>query len=421
MKIGIIGAGFTGLSAAYELLKYGHEVSLFEKSNLPGGLAFGFKEKNWSWSLEEYYHHWFTNDGSILNLAQELDYEVITKRPKTSAYVEGKIYQLDSPLHVLFFPLLSVPQRLRMGAVLAFMKVNPFWKPLERIKASEFLPRFMGEKAYEKIWEPLLLNKFGTYYKDISLAWFWSRIKKRTPDLVYPKGGFLSFASYFATRIQALGGKIHYNATVDSIDPIEGKISLGPHWGVFDKVIVTLPSFHFIRICPLLPQEYKDNLTKLHGLGAMTLILRLKKQFLTDNTYWLSICDKKSPIMAIVEHTNYMDQKHYGNEHIVYVANYIPMDSPYFQMKESEILQKFTPFLKQINKTFKDSLIGYRVCRVPFAQPIIPTNYSKQIPPFTTPIKNLFLANMQQVYPWDRGTNYAVLLGQNVIKINFNK
>jgi len=35
MKIAIIGAGFTGLSAAFELLKKGHEVVVFEENSLP--------------------------------------------------------------------------------------------------------------------------------------------------------------------------------------------------------------------------------------------------------------------------------------------------------------------------------------------------------------------------------------------------
>ena len=48
-----------------------------------------------------------------------------------------------------------------------------------------------------------------------------------------------------------------------------------------------------------------------------------------------------------------------------------------------------------------------------FAQPIFPLGYSKLMPQVKTPIAGLYLANMQQVYPWDRGTNYAVEQGFN--------
>jgi len=77
-----------------------------------------------------------------------------------------------------------------MSAVIGFLRIDPFWKPLERYKASEVLPKLMGKKPFEMIWEPLFINKFGNFANNISLAWFWARIKKRTPALAYPKGDF---------------------------------------------------------------------------------------------------------------------------------------------------------------------------------------------------------------------------------------
>ena len=187
MRIGIIGAGFTGLSAAHNLLKNGHSVSIFEKDEGPGGLALGYQERDWNWSLEKHYHHWFTNDKAVLNLAKEINHKVIIKRPKTSVYVKGDIFQLDSPLAVLKFPYLSILERIRMGIVLAFLRYNPIWRPLEKINTKSFLQKTMGRRVYETIWEPQLINKFGGMEENISLAWFWARIRKRTAKLAYPQ------------------------------------------------------------------------------------------------------------------------------------------------------------------------------------------------------------------------------------------
>jgi protoporphyrinogen oxidase len=185
----------------------------------------------------------------------------------------------------------------------------------------------------------------------------------------------------------------------------------------YDAVVVTLPSFFFLKIAPQLPREYKNKLLQLKGLGATNLILRLNKPFLPDDTYWLNICDKKSPIMAIVEHTNFMDKKYYNNEHIVYLGNYLPHDHPYMKMSADELLKIYDPYLKKINPSYKSAVSSYHLFTVPFAQPITPLNYSKMMPAHETPIKNVYLANIQQVYPWDRGTNYAVGLGEKVAKI----
>ncbi|KKR73616.1 MAG: Amine oxidase [Candidatus Levybacteria bacterium GW2011_GWC2_40_7] len=423
MRIGIIGAGFTGLSAAHNLLKNGHSVSIFEKDEGPGGLALGYQERDWNWSLEKHYHHWFTNDKAVLNLAKEINHKVIIKRPKTSVYVKGDIFQLDSPLAVLKFPYLSILERIRMGIVLAFLRYNPIWRPLEKINTKSFLQKTMGRRVYETIWEPQLINKFGGMEENISLAWFWARIRKRTAKLAYPQGGFLHFANALVSRIKELGGEFVFKTEVLELKENGGKVLLKTQGSEheFDKVIVTLPSFFFIKIAPSLTKEYKEKLMKLKGLGAVNLVLRLKSSFLKDGTYWLSVCDKKSPIMAVVDHSNFMDVTNYNGEHIVYLGNYLPMNHRYFKMDAKAILKIYDPFLKKINEKYKSNLIGLEVFKAPFAQPIIPVNYSKMIPPFKTPITNVFLANIQQVYPWDRGTNYAVELGERVVDFMLNE
>ena len=420
MKIGIIGAGFTGLAAGLRLSKKGHKVTLFEKENIPGGLAVGFKDPKWKWSLEKHYHHWFTNDNNVLTLAKKIKYPVIIRRPKTSVYVNDKIYQLDSPLNLLRFPKLSIPERLRMGLVLGLLKLNPFWQLLEPYQASSLLPKLMGENPYKKLWEPLLTKKFGNFAKDISLAWFWARIKKRTPSLAYPKRGFLEFANEIVFNIKKLKGEFLFNTAVKEIRSEKNEITIQLTSGkifTFDKIIVTLPSYFFVKIAPQLPDPYKEKLLALKGLSAMNLVLRLNKPFFRDGTYWLNVCDEKYPLTAIVEHTNFMDKKYYNNEHLVYLGNYLNSNHPFIKMDKDKLLKIFDPILSRINKQYKSTIIATQLFIAPFAQPIIPVNYSKIKPPLKTPLKNVYLANIQQVYPWDRGTNYAVELGEKVAEI----
>jgi protoporphyrinogen oxidase len=420
MNIAIIGAGFTGLSAAYQLAKQGHKVTVFEKDAQPGGLAIGYQEKTWDWTLEKHYHHWFSNDNVVLNLAKEIKHPVLQPRPITSVYVDGKIYPFDSPSQILKFPKLSLQDKLRMGFAVAALRYNPFWQPFEKVHAVPVLKKAMGEKAYTMLWEPQLKNKFGQYVDEMSLAWFWARIKKRTPSLAYPEGGFLHFAEHLVKIIKQQGGKVLFNTETTKLtnNTVSYKAPTGNTKSQqFDKIIVTLPSFLFVKLTPDLPKTYIEKLNRLKGLGATNLVLRLKKPFFSDNTYWLSVCDTTSPIMAIVEHTNFIDKKHYNNEHIVYLGNYLPADHPNFSKTAEEILKLYDPFLRKLNASYKSSVISYQLFKAPFAQPIIPVNYSKLLPPMKTPLKNVILANIEQVYPWDRGTNYAVELGEKAAKL----
>jgi len=416
MKIAIIGAGFTGLSAGFKLSKAGHEVTIFEKDSSPGGLASGFKDPKWQWALDKYYRHCFTNDNAILSLAKELNHPIITKRPETAVYVNDKFYKLDSPIDVLKFPELSLIERFRMGITIALLKYNPYWKPLEKYKVSVWLPKMMGEKPYELLWKPLIIKKFGPYFEDISLAWFWARIVKRTPSLAYPEGGFLEFANSIASEILKKGGKVLLSSEVKEIK-IQKNKKIKINNLAFDKVIATTSASTFVKMTPRLPDDYKQKLLDLKMLSAVILILRLKKTFFQNRTYWLNICDTKSPLTGIVEHTNFIDKKYYNNEHLVYLLNYFHPNHPFLQKDKNELLKIYDPFLRRINSQYETGIIDFRLFSDKFAQPIIPTNYSKIIPPLKTPLPNVYLANMQQVYPWDRGTNYAVELGEKVADV----
>ena len=292
-------------------------------------------------------------------------------------------------------------------------------------------PRLIGKRAYEMLWKPQLVNKMGKYADKVSLVWFWARIKKRTTSLAYPQGGFLPFAQALVKAIEQHGGKVLFTTEITELisnDRVEihykTNLSFPPkresastlQIGEYDACVVTLPSFLFIKMAPQLPQSYKNSLVRLQGLSATNVLLRLKKPFLKDGTYWLSICEQNAPIMAVIEHTNFMDKKHYANEHLVYLGNYA-FTHDKLDISKEKLLSLYDPFLTKINPDYKKNLIGYEFFKAPFAQPIIPTNYSKMIPAMTTPLPHVFLANIEQVYPWDRGTNYAVELGEKVAKL----
>ena len=417
MKIGIIGAGYTGLTAGLRLAKGGHDVTILEANDKVGGLAGGFKEKGWEWSLDEHYHHWFTGDRAVKNLAKEIGNKIFFLRPKTSTLYRGKISQIDSPLNLLKFPHLSFIDRFRTGLVVAYLRITPNWRPLEKITSKEFLIKTMGEKSWEVLWKPLFVSKFGKYADEIPASWFWARIKKRTPSLGYPTGGFEVFAKDIAKAVEKYHGKIICNTKVEEIKRIKSKIMVNTSQKKyeFDKVICTLPAFSFVRITKGLKESYLNRLKPLLGIGAATLILSLKHKFFEDGTYWLNINDKEHPFLALVEHTNFIDKKYYNNEHLLYIGNYLETTHKLFHLSKEELLNVYEKYLKKINPKFDKSwIINSYLFKSTFAQPIFPLNYSKQIPNMETSIDGLYLANMQQIYPWDRGTNFAVELGERV-------
>lgn len=392
MNIAIIGGGFTGLSAAYELGKLGHQVTVFEKDTTLGGLANGFKGKGWDWHLEMAYHHLFTNDTAILHLIKELNLtdKLIIKRPVTATLWNGVPYPLDSPLHLLRFPGMPLADRIRTGVLLGILKINPFWRPLELITAKQLFLTLGGGRAWKAIWEPLMVGKFGNYSDNVAASWLWARIKKRTPKLYYIEGGFHTLVAALEQAITDRGGKIKKNCLFDC-DRIfkSNSFSHTP----FDKILLTIP----------VP-------TAIPHLHAQTLILETKEPILYK-VYWLNITDRTFPFLAVVAHTNMIDKKHYGGHHLTYIGNYLPSGHPYLSMTKEQLLKKFKPFLRRISNRELRITNSY-LFNGPYAQPVHERFYSSRAPKLETPIPGVFLANMDSIYPWDRGTNYAVELGQ---------
>ncbi len=419
MHIGIIGAGFTGLSAAYELQKLGHRVTLLEKESQPGGLAVGFKKPNWEWSLEKHYHHIFTGDTAIQKVGKEIGVSFTFSQPNVSWFIDDQICQIDSPLRLLLFSKLSVMERLRMSSVLGYLKLTSNWQSLEKTTAYEWLPKMMGRKAFKMFWEPLLTAKFGDSAKDISLAWFWARIKSRSALLGYPEGGFQNFVDKMAEKIVDQKGTIHYDTNVQTINQDKEKIFVKTDTKKleFERLIVTLPNIFFAKMAPQLPDDYKRKLLDFKGMGAVNMVIELKKPFFSSDVYWLSVCDNKYPFVAVVEHTNYIDPSHYNNHHLVYVGNYLNSTHRYFSISDDAIFKEYEPYLAKLSPNFKKNLISKTVFRAQFAQPIVTVNFSEKILPFETPLRNVYLTNMQQVYPWDRQTNYAVAMGKEVAEL----
>jgi protoporphyrinogen oxidase len=422
LNIAIVGAGIAGLTAAYELTKSGHRVVVFEAADKTGGLASGFKDERWEWSLERFYHHWFASDDAVINLIKEIGEEnkLFFPRPTTSIWHKDKAYPFDSYLRAALFPHLSLFDKIRGGPVAVYLRMTRNWRLLEKHTAHEWLIRWLGKRAYQILWEPLLVGKFGDYYQEVNMAWMWARLHKRTPQLGYFVGGFQAFSDALADRARVQGTDVRLNTLIHGIEPIpEGGLKVRTQTGdeVFERVIATVSPGLLARLIPALPPDYLEGLNKLKSMGAVVLILALKQR-LTEGHYWINLPKGEGfPFLALVEHTNYIDAKHYGGDHVIYCGDYLKPDHEYFDLSHEELLELFLPTLTRFNRDFKpDWVRASWLFREKYAQPVPPVNHSRNIPDLATPIPGLYWASMSQVYPWDRGTNYAVEIGQEVAR-----
>ena len=425
MKVAVIGAGAAGLAAAYDLSRQQHGVTVYEAAAEVGGLAAGFKASHWDWALEKFYHHWFASDKHILGLIKELGWsdQVIFPRPYTVIYWESRFYPFDSiftniPLFILrHFSLIDF---IRFGLVGAYLRFWPRWQSLEKVTAVEWTRRYFGERMYRVMWKPLLVSKFGEENLNVvNMAWLWARLHSRTTRLGTFKGGFQAFLDRLAGVVQSQGATIRLSTPVTGIRRNAGgalSVQTAVEETSFDAVLSTSSPALMARLASDLPAAYSERLRALKSMGAVVLILALDRPL--TKYYWHNLPKEAGfPFLSLVEHTNYVSPEHYGGDHLVYCGDYLDPGHEYLRLDKGELLERFLPALKRFNPDFDRSWVREAwLWKTPYAQPVPSLDHSRNIPDIRTPMRGLYFASMSQVYPWDRGTNYAVEIGRRAAR-----
>ncbi len=433
MKIGIVGGGIAGLTAAYRLAKAGHKPEVFEASEQLGGLARSFDFAGTK--LDIFYRHIFTSDLDVIDLIEELGLKDDLKwlESKMGFYYNGVTYPFSKPLDILFkFKALSFIDRVRLGLMTVYLtKVNN-WKKYEMITAKEWVIKYAGQKVYDVVWRPLLEQKFADKAGDIAMTWLYGRIHSRIVSrkgagmkeyLGYMKGSYQKMIDALETKILSLGGMIHKSSPVSKVIINDGKAEglkvLGQDLK-FDAVIVTPAPAVLKKIVDFKDPEYLARFDKLGYYAAMDMVLRMKKSL--SPVYWLNVADKQSPFVAIVEHTNFVPKEWYNGDVIVYVGNYISPEAELYKADNETVKKRFFDYIKKIYPSFDEKdVIEWKMFREPFSQPVVTKEFSKIKLDYKSPYEGLYLANMSMVYPEDRGMSYSVMLGNKVAELIVGK
>ena len=434
MRVAIIGAGATGLPAAYDLLKAGHEAIVYEAAPFIGGHASTFDVGGER--LERGYHHWFTSDTDIIELVEEigLGHTIRWIDSTVGTLHDGRIYDFVTPIDLIKYKPLSILDRIRLGLTTLRLQRDKDWRKFEGVTAHDWLREHGGARVYDNFWGPMLRGKFGDdYYTQVTMAWVWgkinTRVKSRGKSMVreklgYPIGSFGLVFDTLAKRIRDLGGEVHTSTPVNRIvvedDRVRGvELRAGRNISReerFDAVLATTPSPVFTRLAPPLPADYQARLDVARYMSAVLVVLVLDRPL--SHVYWLNVADRTIPFVGVIEHTNLIGPENYGDKRIVYISNYLTTDHPMYSMGHEELLAAYVPHLRKVNPNFDPSWIqeSYHH-RVDGAQPVIGVNYSERIPGHRTPFEGVYLANTTQIYPEDRGTNYSVRMGRQVARM----
>jgi protoporphyrinogen oxidase len=435
VRIAVIGAGVCGLVAAHRLAAQGHACDVYERWPGLGGQAATLDVGD-GHLLERYYHHLFTTDRHIAALYDELGLRIEWRRSSVAMFAHGRQWPFTTPGDLLRFRPLPPLARVRMGvAALALQRLAGDRAPYERVTARTWIERRMGRAAWREVWGPMLRGKFGARADEIAMVWLWSKLRLRRGEdareerLGYPSGSWEPLFEALRRSIEARGGRVLIDrparlvaAGFEVTAGAPGSFRAGHDPRAFtadgpperyDRVLATVPNDVFERLLEpgLLPHGYLGRLRSIEYFAALCLLLELDRPF--SPFYWTNVADRALPFVGLIEHTNFVEPARYDGRRFLYVANYLPRGHELLELDADALLARYEPGLRRVNAAFDRGWVKRAwLHREPAAQPIVTVGYHERIPPLRTPAAGLVLANTTQVYPEDRGTNYAVRLGE---------
>jgi oxygen-dependent protoporphyrinogen oxidase len=238
MKIGVIGSGISGLTAAYWLQKNGHDVTVFEKNSHVGGRMSTRVVNGFHFDIGA--NFLIDNYKEIRALLEEIGLSKKWRKLSSNqfaTYKGGKLYPLYSELPKLLFFMkqVSLKSRFKLAALLGKEALRN--KPLNFYNLSESafldkedayttMTRICGEEVTDLIADPFCSTFQFHQLKDLSeaaLLALMSELVRQNKEFTMSEteGGMSCLPEGLAKHL-----KVHLNSSVDSLTSFETHVVL---------------------------------------------------------------------------------------------------------------------------------------------------------------------------------------------------
>lgn len=268
MRITVLGAGLAGLSAAEELVRRGHEVTVLEKDPSYGGLAATVKMDGFEYDLGP--HRFHTSNGNILDFVKQLPGIELLELNRISRIRLLDRY-FDYPL--AFSNVLStMPLHKGIGMMFSFLweSIRGLFAPREQESFEGWVLSRFGRGLYNLYLAPYNEKLWGIKPSQLSADWASQRItvpslagliketiapsKETVRSLVstfhYPRGGIGEICHGLAARVTESGGCILLSTKPTALHKTGGgwRIDFENGHILSDKIINTIPVNEYTKL-----------------------------------------------------------------------------------------------------------------------------------------------------------------------------
>jgi protoporphyrinogen oxidase len=442
-RIGIIGAGPAGLTAAYLLAKSGNEAVVFEADpQFVGGISRTEKYKGFLFDIGG--HRFFSKSPDVNEFWQEiLGHDLIQCKRSSSIYYN----------HVFFnYPLVLSEVIRKLGVVtslrcfVSYLKAKLF--PVKNpVSFEDWVVNNFGRLLFEIFFKSYTEKVWGIPTSKISADWAAQRIKglsirtiissafkKNNKDKIiktlidsflYPRLGPGMMWEVCAQKATAMGARIQMNAAVHGLQFHSEKNS----WSVtladttlhngFDHIISSAPVYDLIPgIYPTVAPTALQAAKGLHYRDFITVVLILKNtDTFTDN--WIYIHEPSVKVGRIQNFKSWSKEmvpdqtmECYGLEYFCFEGDGM------WTMEDDKLIALGTEELLALGLAKKEAVVDGYVVRQPKAYPVYDHDYKEKIGVIRDELKkypNLHLVGRNGMHKYNN-QDHSIMTAMCVVK-----
>lgn len=403
-KIAVIGAGPAGLTAAYMLCKFGHEVCVFEKDkNYVGGISRTETYKGYHFDIGG--HRFFSKSAEIESLWTEILGDDMIDRPRSSRIYYNKQF--------FSYPLIAIEALRKLGifettkCIVSYLKakVVPVKYPQN---FEDWVSNQFGKRLFNIFFKNYTEKVWGIPTNEISADWAAQRIKglslssalknalikpkkgnnKVIKTLIdtfrYPKYGPGMMWDACAQKVKEWGGTIQMGIGVNGLSFNDNKWKVLTDYGSipdsFDFVISSAPMRDLVR--NLTPKVSADTLDAANNLGYrdfLTVVLIMKDTH-TFNDNWIYIHDPSVKVGRIQNFKSWSPYMVPDNTMVCFGLEYFCFEGDgMWNSSDAELIELGKRELEQIGLGLAAAVEDGCVVRQPKAYPVYDKDYKKNI------------------------------------------